>query len=916
MWRLIWAQLSRRPGRTAALLAGVAVATASFSVLTGASQTGRLQVRGEVERHFRTSYDILVRPRGSRTAEERRHELVRPGALSGIAGGITAKQWRTVLHQPGVAVAAPVAIVGYALPQVLLPLDLTSELRNRRSALLRIDVSRSTDRGLTRRRDQPLFAYVTRRNLLPEPPNVGPDVVQAPRVMTKGGAIRPICNDGYSDQAPQGPFDPVARAGLRGNVDCASTVSGLWGAGFAPFRRGRVGAVVLTSLPFVIAAIDPVQEAKLTGLPRALTSGRALRATDRPSDTFVPRVPVLAANRPFADESTAVTARRLPTSALRRFESARSVRATEAALRVAAGPVVRRSAFDSGRIHSRLLATLKGRDGTAITVYWAVTPTSYEQQDDGSLQPRVVTNGSNAWQSPADNGYVAAPLSADDLQFRRLLPRVGAVSAQLGAVFPALHAVGEFDPNRLIGGRSDVDAALSTSLSRGLRPADPRSRRLLHDRALLPNGNIAGYQTQAPLLLTNLTSLPAFAGANFTPNQGAAPISAIRVRVAGAVGIDQASRERVRQTAESIAKATELDVDLTVGASAQRRVIDLPAGRHGRPALRLTENWVRKGVAIAILSAVDRKSVALFFLVLAVCILFVANATTAAVSARRIQLAVLASVGWSPRALFLNVFGEVALVGLIAGALGGLISAAAAPVLGVSVSVTRALLALPAAVLLCVAAALLPARRAAKAHPAEALRPDVRLEAAASSPSGISGLAFVNVRRSPARTLTAAAAMAFGVASLTILLAITLGFRGAVVGSVLGNAVAVNVRAVDYVATVIMVALSAAGVADVVYLNIRDRAAELAVLRATGWSERHISRLIVTEAALTGAAGAALGGALGMAGAVVLTGSLNGDVALAAVIAGCGGLLVATASGLIPDRLAGRRIVAAELTEE
>ena len=71
MLRLIAAELRFRRGRALALLAGIAVATASFTVLTGASQSSKLEVRGQVARHFRTAYDVLVRPRGAPSALER-----------------------------------------------------------------------------------------------------------------------------------------------------------------------------------------------------------------------------------------------------------------------------------------------------------------------------------------------------------------------------------------------------------------------------------------------------------------------------------------------------------------------------------------------------------------------------------------------------------------------------------------------------------------------------------------------------------------------------------------------------------------------------------------------------------------------------------------------------------------------------
>src|SRR3954451_5357546 len=105
MLRLIAAELRFRRGRALALLAGIAVATASFTVLTGASQPSKLEVRGQVARHFRTAYDVLVRPRGAPSALERRRGLVQQNFLAGTFGGITTDQLKTICHAPGVQVA-------------------------------------------------------------------------------------------------------------------------------------------------------------------------------------------------------------------------------------------------------------------------------------------------------------------------------------------------------------------------------------------------------------------------------------------------------------------------------------------------------------------------------------------------------------------------------------------------------------------------------------------------------------------------------------------------------------------------------------------------------------------------------------------------------------------------------------------
>jgi putative ABC transport system permease protein len=70
MLRIVWAQVVRRRGRSLAVVAAIVVAAVSFSLLTSAVATSRLQVRGKVEANFRSAYDILVRPKNSQTPLE------------------------------------------------------------------------------------------------------------------------------------------------------------------------------------------------------------------------------------------------------------------------------------------------------------------------------------------------------------------------------------------------------------------------------------------------------------------------------------------------------------------------------------------------------------------------------------------------------------------------------------------------------------------------------------------------------------------------------------------------------------------------------------------------------------------------------------------------------------------------------
>jgi ABC-type antimicrobial peptide transport system permease subunit len=182
-------------------------------------------------------------------------------------------------------------------------------------------------------------------------------------------------------------------------------------------------------------------------------------------------------------------------------------------------------------------------------------------------------------------------------------------------------------------------------------------------------------------------------------------------------------------------------------------------------------------------------------------------------------------------------------------------------------------------------------------------------------PAGITGLAVANVLRTPGRTLVGAASLAVGVAALTLLTTVTLAFRGVLVGSLLGNAVAVQVRGVDYVAVTATVALGVFAVADVVFLNIRERAAELATIRAFGWPESTLARLVVTEGALIGTAGSAAGAVLGLAGAAAFAGQLPVLVYLAVAVAIAVGALLTAGAAVLPAQML-RRLPTAQLLAE
>jgi putative ABC transport system permease protein len=933
MLRVAAAELLHRRSRTLALLVGILVATTSFTVLTATSRTQRLEARGTVAQSFRGSYDVLVRPRGSRTSEERRTGQVQPNFLSGISGGITFAQWRRIQRLPGVEVAAPTANVGYLLPTAKVRIPVADVAGPRGRALLRARIAWVSDRGLTRVPDGAQYAYVT-DNRLRTPPFFDHERGRTTdRNIYRRFALREdvpgrsrpaaVCNDlGAANNAQavlDGPFAPIHRS----QWGCFSrTGRGFWNLG--PLRRTQPFVLVRWAFPLLLTAIDPVAEARLTGLDRAVVDGRYLTSRDRPhvrrvrpQDFPVRFLPIIAASRTFVDEQAEVAVERLGDRAAARWarpfpmtDGGDYFAASRFLIRRPHGPVVRTARVQAADAYRALLRQLRGIDHEVLELpaIWRIGPT----RSAGS-RPRTEPVDDLVWQDNAGGSlsWAYAPPTSRDTRFRRITRTAAYVDMLTRPEdgIPMLRAVGTFDPDALGTTQGPGAAPLST-----LQPPllTPRGG----GRPLLPNGNLGGYLAQPPALLTTMQAARAFGPPTYPELDWRSSISAVRVRVAGVEGIDAVSRERIRQAAERIAASTGLDVDITAGASGAPTAIDLPAGLFGRPRLALSEIWVRKGVASRVLSAIDRKSVLLFVLILVVCALFVANATSAAVRARRSELGVLSALGWSTWRLFAVVQIEVGAVGLAAGVLGGALALPLAAVVGVDTSLARAALAVPAAVGLALLAGLAPAARAARADPAAAIRPALLEARRAWRPRSVGALAPLNLLRTPGRTALGALSLAIGVCALTLLLAATIAFDDVLVGTLLGDAVAVRVRGTDYVAVIATVLLGIAAVADVLFLNVRERAAELATLEAMGWDDRALGRLVALEGAWIGALGAFAGAAAGLLGAALFAGALPTGLLLTTAAAALTGTGLAALAALVPAARVRRTPLVPLLAEE
>ncbi|MEV8510872.1 FtsX-like permease family protein [Dactylosporangium sp. NPDC051484] len=907
----ILAGIRRRVGRSLALLAGMLLASTGFTVLTGATTTSRLQVEGVVESAGRPAYDLLIRPRGARSAEEDAGRVVRANALSGLYGGLTEDDLRMVAGTPGVEVAAPIAMMGYANADFRTEFDLTSVVdRGRDRQVIRVDPTYLAERGLSSARGLPSYLYVTTHPLLfPDLKPPGP-----PQDMTYGGLHAPknSCGGDFAaalEAQPDGSYTAVCRY-LRNSFEAGATdlsEAHLTTLRLLPDGRFQSRATSIEeralialgwSMPLLLAAIDPVAEDRLVGLRGAVTSGAYPSPGDGAKvDRGAMILPTLAAERPPVEGAMRIDYSRVDLDAL-------PVAGTGPEL----DDLLGRAPHHPLGHDEHDAATAYQRAGTGpvaeLENMIRTGPVQYSTGPGGVLRPVGAPADLSVYQDSNVRGSMVS-WQVGDVSFRptRLLTHPDK------NVHPEVVAVGTYDASRLTRFDDLTRVPLETYEQTPAVGADKRSVDLLGGKALSPGGNPAGYLLSPPAFLTTLTAAKQYLGGSTDL------ISAIRVRVEGVDHYSKVNAERVRLVAERIA-AAGLDVDITFGASLMPQTVELPAGAFGRPTLALNESWVRKGVSSSVEQAADRKSLVLFVLVLVVCALFVANAVTAAVRSRTAELAILACLGWPGRRIGAAILGEVAALGLAAGLASLALAKPAGAALGVQTSWSRALLAVPVALGLSLLAGLVPAWRAARTPPADLLQPLRTSRPRGRRPRTVLGLGLAGLVQVPGRTLLAVGALTVGVAALTTLAAVTFAFHGTIVGTALGDAVSFTARRVDVMAVLVTVALSALAVADVLYLNIRDRAAELATLRATGWPDAALIRLVVAEGGGIGLLGGITGAGIGLLAAGLLAGGVSGPLAATAIAAAAAGILVAMLAALAPALLIRRLPTAALLTEE
>ena len=823
MIRLASRELLSRRITTGLAALGLLTASSGFVILLGAAQTTAARLSGDINRSWTTPYDLLIRPAFGVTALEETAGLVRPNYDSGLGGGITLAQLESIRRVQHVLIAAPLAVVGainWEIEGVSTgPLAPLGSLEVFRSV-----ITSQTDAGLSSAPVETHYTVVASSGEL----HIDPQTLKG-QLITGGRTIN--CAYPVSCWAPQQCF----------GTHC--------GPAEGPAQYG-----IEMLQPMVVAGVDPQAEAQLANLDHCLAGGRYFTAADSVGTSFgqdppATTIPALVSNRSFVDETFSVNVARSTDLPIITGASVESLSGWQ--------PVSQRS-VTSDDLYRRYLARL-GSEPDDWPV-WTASDVEYGKAGAYRLVPST---------HPADLSIYERSYKVSGFPLSLLVP-----PASREAWFRSVTShgfdgdrgvrywkpVGSYDPgclpgfDRLAGG--------------GLEAYSVPEVRLEDGRLLRPNRSPGGYITPPPLILTTLEGAAWFADpARFHERPGKAFISVVRVRVGGIEEPSNAAQARLVRVATDIHDATGLRVDIVKGASQRDVVIDLAAGASGRPALRATEGWWLKGVALRFTRAVNQQNLALLGLFLLAAGILVAQTTYISVRRRRREFGVLRALGWPSWRILQLVELEVALLGAIMGIVGLGFGLALLTLFRASIPGSAIILALPLSMGVALLAGIIPAIAAGRGTTVAVLRGQGRIRARRPAGSLI-GFALRELLRAwRIETLLGAAAVALGASMLGLVMLVALAFQGQLDTTVLGVFLSGRVRQFHLAIALLTLGIGALTAGEVMALAYLERQPHFATLRALGWTRFQLGLLLLTQGSVVGVLGGILaGGAMLLAG--------------------------------------------------
>lgn len=798
MLKFIWNSWWRNKERFILLLVGVLIVSTGLSYLVGLTESNKGTVVSELEKRWKSSYHIVVRPPGSRSVTEELN-LLEPNYMSGLDGGITLEQYEQIKQIDDIEVAAPIAMIGSYEYYKKIGTFQTDEPK-----VYRVKFIERTNTGAGIEEDISHLYVLGDWSPMEADPNYGMSPADV------GETIEPILASNFMIAG----IDPEAEAKLVGLEQ----------------------AVVKTEHSQYFSESD---DASL-------------------NEQGIVQVPVIMSTENFVDMTMAYELEevKLPIDTTDTREIANYVREKGGKDYLESLPgkkIDEVTPVGSKEVHKEVIKSILNGDQLGFSDeneafnFLMMRPSSldYETVTSPFAERWPFAYQVKPYEVPEDSIY----------PFKQMYRPLNMFS-ETGLDWPKvkLNYIGAFDPEKLDMARDPLtDLPMETYFpAKADWVIDANDEPVNPVKAMLPLNNDRGFLTRPPLVLTTLEAAATILGDK--------PISAIRVNVSGVDELNEASEAKLQAVAKEIEETTGLITDVTLGSSPQMALTYLPGLKEGEALGWVQQPWVRLGSSFTIFEETKMGMGGVIASVILVAILYVFTSNVIMLYARKKEFAVLLSLGWGPRQLSRLLLIEALLLGGVVALIAWSILGAFLLAGDTATTGLRVVLIGFGGLGIYVLGSLVPMLMIRQIKPYEALRSGattrgLRLVRA----EGVLGMALNQLVTQWKRTLLTLLAIAVPTSLFMFFLFVSVRLQGVMFTSLLGEYVALEVGTMHYVAMGVSLLIAVLTTTEVMWQNINERRSEIAILKATGWRSANVRRLVLVEGGLLGLLAGLLG---------------------------------------------------------
>ncbi|MBH9965931.1 FtsX-like permease family protein [[Bacillus] enclensis] len=791
MIRFIWNSWWRNKDRFILLIIGVLLLSVGLSYLVGVTQSNNGTIVNELQKRWKSSYHIVVRPQDSRSVTEKMN-LLEPNYLSGLHGGISMEQYESIKTMDDVSIAAPISMIGYVYNSIDFEKPQISE-----PGVYRMKMIETVDTG------------------------AGKEVMEGETYFTVGG------------------WDAM-RAGKEYGVSVFSGEMSygteILVAGIDPEQESK-----LVGLDEAVVTGKEGRYFEESDKPEEFSIGDGLVDT---------RIPILMSNKEFIDGKMSYVFEKLdlPFGADEQTATMEEVKEKggEDFLKTLEGKEVKEYTYTTEEAHQKMVdrvmnpsyLTGSGSDGMN---WMAFKPTPVEYRPVSSPFPDrwAYSYEVTPYELPEDS-----PLTEE--QAYRPVEQYGEKSADWPRL--KLDFLGVFDPGRLNISKDPLTelpvetyfpSKASWVLDENEEPVNPPA-------AMKPVNNPYGFLTKPPLMLTTIDAASKIIGKD--------PISAIRVNVEGVEVFNEESEALLQEVAEKIEKETGLLADVTLGSSPQPALTHIPR-IEGKDSIGWIEQpWIKIGSSMTIFKEAKLGISGVVGSVVAVAIVYVFSSNLIMMYGRKKEFAVFLSLGWRPGQLSKLLMLEATFLGLTVSLISWLILGWFMYTSPIETSGIRVFLIGLLGLLIYWLGALIPAVLVRKIEPYETMKSgEVSTgQRRIVKSQSVTGMALNGLLSKWKRTGLSVFSMGLPTGMLLFFLFVTFRLKGVMFTTWLGEYVAMEVSTMHYVAMGIALLIAILTTAEIIWQNVSERQPEIAVLKALGWRNGTIRLLVMLEGAISG----------------------------------------------------------------